>query len=223
MSAPPHECGHYEPMPSRCLPKTIGTPPAAPLYSTSVGPSCPNLPPAESAPPMRTRPLLLTALFLALAPTAFAQVPPEKAEATFTVSDGLEFKLWASEPLFVNPTCMDIDHKGRVWVCESVNYRHTLQRRPPKNPKGDRIVILEDTKGTGKADKATTFYQSPEVLAPLGIAVAKDPTGPGYKVFVRQSPDILVFTDSKGEGKADGPPKKLLTGFRGVDHDLGVH
>jgi putative membrane-bound dehydrogenase-like protein len=154
---------------------------------------------------------------------ASAQVPPEKAEATFTVADGLEFKLWASEPLFVNPTCIDIDHKGRVWVCESVNYRHTLHRRPPNRKEGDRIVILEDTKGTGKADKATTFYQSPELLAPMGIAVAKDPTGPGYKVFVCQSPDILVFTDSKGEGKADGPPKKLLTGFNGIDHDHGVH
>ena len=151
------------------------------------------------------------------------QVPPEKAEATFTVADGLEFKLWASEPLFVNPTCMDVDHKGRVWVCESVNYRSTLHRRPLLRPAGDRIVILEDTKGTGKADKATTFYQSPELLAPLGIAVAKDPAGPGYKVFVCQSPDILVFEDKDGDGKADGPPKKLLTGFGGVDHDHGVH
>jgi putative membrane-bound dehydrogenase-like protein len=153
-----------------------------------------------------------------------AQVPPEKAGATFTVADGLEFKLWASEPLFVNPTCMDIDHKGRVWVCESVNYRNKLHHRKTLNrPEGDRIVILEDTKGTGKADKATTFYQSPEMLAPLGIAVAKDPVGPGYKVFVCQSPDILVFEDKDGDGKADGPPKKLLSGFGGYDHDHGVH
>jgi len=155
--------------------------------------------------------------------SANAQLPPDKAEATFKVSDGLEFKLWASEPLFVNPTCMDIDHKGRVWVCESVNYRDTLQHRPLRRPAGDRIVILEDTKGLGKADRATTFYQSPELLAPLGIAVAKDPVGPGYKVYVCQSPDILLFEDKDGDGKADGPPKKLLTGFRGIDHDHGVH
>jgi putative membrane-bound dehydrogenase-like protein len=162
--------------------------------------------------------------FLLLLPIAApTQVPPEKVESTFTVADGLEFKLWASEPLFVNPTCMDIDHKGRVWVCESVNYRHKLHGKKPNREEGDRIVILEDTKGTGKADKAITFYQSPELLAPLGIAVAKDPVGPGYKVFVCQSPDILVFTDSKGEGKADGPPKKLLSGFGGFDHDHGVH
>jgi putative membrane-bound dehydrogenase-like protein len=161
---------------------------------------------------------------IATAPPLLAQVPPEKVEATFTVHNPeLEWKLWASEPLFANPTSMDIDHLGRVWVCESVNYRHTLRKQPPNRPAGDRIVILEDSKGTGRADKATTFYQSPELLAPLGIAVAKDPVGPGWKVYVCQSPDILVFEDKDGDGKADGPPKKLLTGFEGIDHDHGVH
>lgn len=156
--------------------------------------------------------------------SAVAQVPPEKALATFTVHDPeLELSLWASEPLFANPTCVDIDHKGRVWVCESVNYRHKLHHRPPNRPEGDRILILEDTKGTGNADKVTTFYQAPDLLAPLGIAVAKDPVGPGYKVYVCHSPDILLFEDKDGDGKADGPPKKLLTGFGGIDHDHGVH
>jgi putative membrane-bound dehydrogenase-like protein len=160
----------------------------------------------------------------ALTPAAVAQVPPEKALATFTVHDPeLELSLWASEPLFANPTCIDIDHKGRVWVCESVNYRHKLHHRPPNRPEGDRILILEDSKGTGKADKVTTFYQAPDFLAPLGIAVAKDPVGPGYKVYVCHSPDILLFEDKDGDGKADRPPKKLLSGFNGIDHDHGVH
>jgi putative membrane-bound dehydrogenase-like protein len=173
-----------------------------------------------------SRPLrfLLLGLVLLGATTAQAQLTPDRAERSFTVADGLAFSLWASEPLFVNPTCMDIDHRGRVWVCESVNYRNRLRgMRKLTRPEGDRIVILEDTKGTGRADRATTFYQSPDTLAPLGIAVAKDPVGPGYKVFVCQSPDILVFEDKDGDGKADGPPKKLLSGFRGFDHDHGVH
>jgi putative membrane-bound dehydrogenase-like protein len=162
--------------------------------------------------------LLLTASQL------IAQVPPEKAEATFKVNDPeLEWKLWAHESMFSNPTCIDIDHLGRVWVCESVNYRHTLFRKPPNRPEGDRILILEDSKGTGKADKVTVFYQAPDLLAPLGIAVAKDPVGPGYKVYVCHSPDILLFEDKDGDGKADGPPKKLLSGFKGYDHDHGVH
>src|SRR5437773_9387248 len=66
-----------------------------------------------------------------LAPRASAQVPPEKALATFTVHDPeLELSLWASEPLFANPTYLEIDHKGRDVVCESVNYRHKLHNRP---------------------------------------------------------------------------------------------
>ncbi len=173
---------------------------------------------------MKCWPLLLVfGILFNFASVAQAQVPPEKAVSTFSVADGLEISLWASEPLFVNPTCIDIDHKGRVWVCESVNYRDTLHHRPLRRPAGDRIVILEDSRGTGKADKTTTFYQSKELLAPLGIAVAKDPVGPGYKVFVCQSPDILVFEDKDGDGHADGPPKKLFSGFGGVDHDHGVH
>jgi putative membrane-bound dehydrogenase-like protein len=172
---------------------------------------------------MKIRALLLLLALLAIADSSPAQVPPDKAVSTFTVADGLEISLWASEPLFVNPTCLDIDPQGRVWVCESVNYRSKLHGQPLKRAEGDRILILEDSKGTGKADKVTVFYQSPETLAPLGIAVARDPAGPGCKVFVCQSPDILVFEDKDGDGKADGPPKKLLTGFGGYDHDHGVH
>ncbi len=173
---------------------------------------------------MKSWPIPLLAALLLAAPTASrAQVPPEKAVSTFKVVDGLQIELFASEPLFVNPTSMDVDHRGRVWVCESVNYRHTLHRRPPNRPEGDRIVILEDSDGDGKADKATTFYQAPDFLAPLGLAVAKDPVGPGYKVFVCASPDLLVFEDKDGDGKADGPPKKLLSGFGGYDHDHGLH
>ena len=166
---------------------------------------------------------VIIAWFLTIIPGVWSQIPPDKVLKTFKVSEGLEITLWASEPLFVNPTCMDIDHKGRVWVCESVNYRDRLHGRKLRRPEGDRILILEDSKGTGKADKVTVFYQSPETLAPLGIAVAPDPDGPGCKVYLCQSPDILLFEDKDGDGKADGPPKKLLTGFNGFDHDHGVH
>ncbi len=180
-----------------------------------------SLPGAPSAMKSRLLPALVALAVLSL--PAAAQVPADKAVSTMTVSDGLEISLWASEPLFVNPTCCDVDHKGRVWVCESVNYRSKLRNQPFKRAEGDRIVVLEDTKGAGVADRATTFYQDPSLLAPLGIAIAPDPDGPGCRVYVCQSPDILVFEDKDGDLKADGPPKKLLSGFRGFDHDHGVH
>ena len=162
-------------------------------------------------------------IILGVVNPSHAQQSPEKAASAFPVADGLKLELFASEPLFSNPTCMDVDEKGRVWVCESVNYRCHLHGKPLNRPEGDRIVILQDTRGDGKADKATTFYQAPDFLAPLGIAVSKDPVGPGYKVYVCHSPHIYVFEDKDGDGKAAGPPKILLTGFGGIDHDHGVH
>src|SRR5207247_9029529 len=204
---------------SPCAVLPLGPPAPAPIF-----PGCPSviLSPTVSRATMSR----ITAGFVLFLATSqlIAQVPPEKALATFQVNDPeLEWTLWAHEPMFANPTCMDIDHLGRVWVCESVNYRTTLRRQPPNRPEGDRILILEDSKGSGKADKVTVFCQAPDLLAPLGIAVAKDPVGPGYKVYVCHSPDILLFEDKDGDGKADGPPKKPLSGFGGVDSDPGVH
>src|SRR4051794_30924471 len=67
--------------------------------------------------------IFAVALTVVLLGQVAAQVKPEKALETFTVADGLELSLFASEPMFVNPTSIDVDHKGRVWVCEAVNYR----------------------------------------------------------------------------------------------------
>jgi putative membrane-bound dehydrogenase-like protein len=174
------------------------------------------------------RRLLALALLAGVSAPAVAQLPPEKALASMKAADGLQVELFAAEPMLVNPTSIDVDHLGRVWVCEAVNYRRKLFNRPMLRPEGDRIVVLTDKDGDGKADESTVFYQGPDLIAPIGIAVAayQSPDrkgGVSYKVFVCQSPDILVFEDKDGDGKADGPPKKLLTGFGGFDHDHGVH
>jgi Membrane bound L-sorbosone dehydrogenase. len=115
-----------------------------------------------------------------------------------------------------------------VWVCEAVNYRNKMFKKPLNRPEGDRIVVLTDKDGDGKADESTVFYQGPELYGPIGICVLAQPSkeakgGFAYRVLVCQSPDILEFWDKDGDGKADGPPKKFLTGFRGFDHDHGVH
>src|SRR6516162_6553981 len=103
---------------------------------------------------MRFLPLTLSLSLLATLPAA-AQMTPEQTLKSFTVVDDLDISLFASEPMFANPTCIDIDHKGRVWVCESVNYRTKLHKKPLNREEGDRIVILEDTTGSGMANKAT--------------------------------------------------------------------
>jgi putative membrane-bound dehydrogenase-like protein len=177
--------------------------------------------------PRRLFAALVVGLFAA---SSLAQKTPEETVRSMTVADGLQVELFAAEPMLLNPTSIDVDHLGRVWVCEGVNYRRIGFKRPILRDAGDRIVILADKDGDGKADDSTVFYQGKEIIAPLGIAVAATPVSPprkqgsfSYKVFVCQSPDILLFEDADGDGKADGPPKKFLTGFNGFDHDHGVH
>jgi putative membrane-bound dehydrogenase-like protein len=144
-----------------------------------------------------------------------AQVTPQQAIHHFKAAPGLEVKLWAAEPMLENPTNIDIDERGRIWVLEAVNYRRQLKHLKDYRPNGDRILILEDTDGDGKADKVTVFDQNPALRSPLGIAVL------GNKVIVSQSPDVIVYT----KDDQDHIIKKevLLTGWRGVDHDHGVH
>src|SRR3989454_8673652 len=148
-----------------------------------------------------------------------AGVGPEAARESvkkFIVADGLEASLFASEPMVRNPTDMDIDARGRVWVTEGVNYRSSFQKWGTLQPAGDRIVILEDTNGDGLADKETTFYQDPSINTALGICVL------GNKVIVSSSPNVFVLTDTDGDGKAD-KREVLFTGIGGKDHDHGVH
>jgi len=134
----------------------------------------------------------------------------------FKVADGVEVTLFAAEPMVVNPTDIEVDSQGRVWVTEGANYRSTFQRWGILRPEGDRIVVLEDTDGDGRADKETVFYQDPSINAALGICVL------GNKVIVSVSPNVFVLTDTDGDGKAD-KRELLFTGIAGVDHDHGVH
>ena len=134
----------------------------------------------------------------------------------FTVPEGFEVTVWATSPLLFNPTNMDFDAQGRLYVAEGVNYRGKAGRRP----EGDRIVILEDTTGSGRADKSTIFVQDTKLEAPLGVAVLDD------KVIVSQPPDLIVYTDVNRDGKFDPRVDKrevLLTGFNGRQHDHSLH
>lgn len=171
---------------------------------------------------MRCLSSLAFTLALALS-TAKAQLPPEKALATMQPAAGFQVDLFAAEPMLLNPTSIDVDHKGRVWVAEAVNYRRTAFNRPIIRKEGDRIVVLVDEKGEGKASKAVTFYQGKDLYGPLSVCVIPQADGKALRVLVAQSPDILEFWDKDGDLKADGPPTKFLTGFGGFDHDHGVH
>lgn len=128
----------------------------------------------------------------------------------------LEVTLWASTPMLYNPTNMDVDHKGRVWVTEGVNYRRAAGRRA----EGDRILVLEDTDRDGKADKTTVFLQDESLEAPLGVTVYDN------KIFVPQPPDLVVYTDVNRDLMFDpniDTKEVLLSGFNAAQHDHGLH
>jgi len=132
----------------------------------------------------------------------------------FKVADDLEVSLVASEPLVRNPTDMDVDERGRIWVAEGVNYRSSFQKWGVLQPEGDRIVTLEQT--ADGSVKETVFYQDPSINTALGICVL------GNKVVVSDSPNVFILTDTDGDGKAD-KRELLFTGISGKDHDHGVH
>ncbi|MEJ6620730.1 MAG: hypothetical protein QNL93_02155 [Opitutae bacterium] len=135
----------------------------------------------------------------------------------FTTDPNLEVSLWAKSPMLFNPTNMDIDPMGRIWVTEGVNYREKLGIR---RPAGDRIMVLIDTNGDGQADQSKVFLQDPYLESPLGIAVFDN------RIVISQPPDIMVYTDVNRDLKFDPKVDKkevLLTGFNGRQHDHSLH
>ena len=140
----------------------------------------------------------------------------EYAVSGLTIADSLKVVMFASEPMLTNPTDIDVDAKGRVWVCEGYNYRPMHNPGNVINEKGDRIMILEDTDGNGIADQSKVFYQGHDVDAALGILVL------GNKVIVSSAPYVFVFTDENGDDKAD-KKEILFQGIGGLQHDHAIH
>jgi putative membrane-bound dehydrogenase-like protein len=137
---------------------------------------------------------------------------PETATAQLDVHPELKVQLFASEPMMLSPASIDIDHRGRVWVCEVVNYRkHSGERA-----EGDRILILEDTDGDAKADKSTVFHQGRDVDSAHGICVL------GNKALISCGDEVFWLIDDNGDDKADRK-ELMFTKIGGAQHDHGIH
>lgn len=134
------------------------------------------------------------------------------------VPDDLEVSLWAESPMLYNPTNMDVDARGRIWITEAVNYRNYNNDSAKflHYQKGDRVLILEDRNQDGKADTSIVFTQDSLLVAPLGIAVI------GNKVMVSCAPNLIIYTDENNDDHAD-KREIFLTGFGGKDHDHALH
>ena len=120
---------------------------------------------------------------------------PEQFVKETTVPAGLEIKLFADETKFpdiAKPVQLNFDNKGRLWVSCMPSYP---QWKPGDPRPGDKLVILEDADGDGKADKSTVFYD--KLHCPTGFEFF------GGGVLVVDQPRMLFLKDTDGDDKAD--------------------
>ncbi|MEQ1827832.1 MAG: PVC-type heme-binding CxxCH protein [Pirellula sp.] len=136
----------------------------------------------------------------------------DKAVDGLVVGNGLKASLAASEPMLKSLTNIDVDHKGRIWVCEVVNYRKHRDDRK----EGDRILILEDTNQDGVVDTSKVFYQGRDIDSALGLCVL------GNRVLVSAAPYVWEFIDENGDDIPDSK-KAILTKTGDAQHDHSVH
>ena len=138
--------------------------------------------------------------------------PADELKA-FKVDPRFEVNLFASEEEFPEIACpiqMRWDSQGRMWVSCSTTYPHVY----PGNEPDDKLVILEDTDGDGRADKSTVFAD--DLHIPLSFEF-----GDGG-VYVSEEPHMSFIKDTDGDGKADHR-ELVLTGFGCEDSHHALH
>lgn len=131
----------------------------------------------------------------------------EDAIAKMTVHKNMKVELFADESMFpelVKPVQMAFDTKGRLWVACWRTYPHWK----PTEKMDDRLLILEDTNGDGKADKCTNF--AGDIHNPTGFEFWNG------GVLVAQGPDLLFLKDTNGDDKYD-IKERIVHGFDTAD------
>jgi putative heme-binding domain-containing protein len=149
----------------------------------------------------------------ALAQRQLKDIPdpdPEIERQTFTVADGFEVNLFAADPVLAKPIQISFDADGRLWVASSETYP---QVKPGQQP-DDKILVLEDADGDGRADKTTIFARG--LLIPTGI----EPGDGG--AYVANSTELVFLKDTNGDGQAD-QRRVLLSGFGTEDTHHMLH
>lgn len=152
---------------------------------------------------------------------------PEVALSKMQMADGLKATIVASEPLVRQPVAIDFDDRGRLWVIQYLQYPNPaglnrikvdrfsrtqydrIPEPPPRGPNGaDKITILEDKNGDGRADKAHDFIS--------GLNLSTGFAFGDQGVYVLQAPYLLHYKDANQDDIPDSDPQVLLTGF-GMD------
>ena len=133
---------------------------------------------------------------------------PEAERAALHVPPGFEVQLVASEPDIDKPMNLAFDARGRLWVTHSREYPIAAARGAGR----DRVSILEDTNGDGRADRFTTFADSLNI--PIGIAPMRD------GAIVYSIPNLYRMIDRDGDGHVD--ERRVLYGPFDFDDTHGM-
>jgi putative membrane-bound dehydrogenase-like protein len=140
----------------------------------------------------------------------FAGLKPQDAAKAMTVPDGFQVTLFAGEPDVHQPIAFCFDHRGRIWVVEAFTYPRRHPFPGPVLPeaekaKGDRILIFEDTKGTGTFDKKTVFMEGLNLVSGIEVGFGG--------VWIGAAPYLLFIPHDTNTDKPAGEPKILLDGW----------
>ena len=168
--------------------------------------------------------LFAASLLLCVSESRGQGFAPEEAAGRMTVPEGLRVVPFASEPMIRQPVAIEFDDRGRLWVIQYLQYPNPAGLKrvkvdrysrtvydavpppPPRGPRGaDRITILEDKDGDGRADSARDFVDGLNLASGLAF-------GHGG-VFVLQVPYLLFYPDRDRDDVPDGDPEVCLSGF----------
>ena len=142
------------------------------------------------------------------APRFQLPLTPEQSMKLIQVPVGFELQLFASEPMIINPMAMAWDERGRLYVIETVDYPNEVRTEGGN----DKIKILEDTDGDGKADKVTVFADNLNI--PTSIMAVKG------GILISMAPDFVFLKDTDGDDVAD-VREVVMTGWGKSDTHAG--
>ena len=136
-------------------------------------------------------------------PEKTSPMSAEEAAATAVLPPGFRCQVFASEPDVQQPIAMAFDSRGRLWVAEC----YTYSERPDRwaDDLRDRIIILEDTDGDGRADKRDVFWDQANRLTSVACVDGG--------VYALCPPQLLFIADADGDDVPDGEPEVVLDGF----------
>ncbi|MCO8124163.1 c-type cytochrome [Stieleria sp. TO1_6] len=134
-------------------------------------------------------------------------MPAEQAAATMQLPDGFSATVFASEPEVQNPIAMAWDDRQRMWVAENYTYSDRTQHFDLSLR--DRVIILDDSDGDGKADSRKVFTDQVQMLTSVEL-------GRGG-VWLMCPPQLLFIPDADQDDVPDGPPQVVLDGFTVAD------